>query len=105
MHNDLFDWSKDETRQTCTYFLSEAQRRRNAAEPLVSWVAREGFTWAIDKLQAWMAELKLLAVELNSPALLAYLATRETMLLKQQDEITKGLHHLAKIAALGTKRP
>jgi hypothetical protein len=100
MHNDLFDWHKDDKRQTRTYFLCEAQRRRDSTEPLVSWVAREGFAWAIDKLQEWLAQLKPLAVQLNSPDLLTYLATREAMLLKQQREVTEGLHHLAQIATL-----
>ena len=65
--NDLFDWHKDLARQTTTYFLSEAERRRHADELVVSWVAREGFAWGIDQAQGWMSRLKSQAEALNSP--------------------------------------
>jgi hypothetical protein len=99
MFNDLFDWHKDEAGHNRTYFLSEAKRRQHEGEPLISWVAREGFDWAIGKLQAWMLELKRMAHHLNSPDLSAYLDQRETMLLTQQEAIAPGLHNLARIVA------
>lgn len=98
--NDLLGWHRDDTRQTCTYFLSEAARRRNADEPVAGWVAREGFAWAIEKLQTWMLDLQALAGKLHNPALLAYLAQREAMLLRQQEDITEGLRNMAKIIAV-----
>jgi hypothetical protein len=100
MHNDLFDWSRDEARQTCTYFLSEARRRRNPDEPVAGWVARAGFTWAIGKLQGWLVELKKQAGALDNLHLLDYLASREAMLLKQKDKVAPGLQHLARITRL-----
>jgi hypothetical protein len=99
MHNDLFSWHRDETRQTCTYFLSEARRRRNSDEPTVAWVAREGFAWAIAKLQSWMSELKAFAGQLRSPDLGNYLENREALLLEQKEMLVKGLQSLAALAA------
>lgn len=100
MLNDLFDWHKDLTRQTSTYFLSEAERRRKPDESVLDWVAGEGFVWAIEKLQAWLSALKTLADELPSPHWLDYLDTREAMLNQQKDDVAKGLESLAKIAAI-----
>lgn len=99
--NDLFDWHKDLSQQTTTYFLCEAERRRQADETIISWIAREGFTWAIDQAQAWMLQLKNQAQTLNSPDLLDYLATREAMLVVQQEKVKAGLQSLAKLARLG----
>ena len=98
--NDLFDWHKDLSRQTTTYFLSEAERRRNPDELVVSWVAREGFAWGIDQAQEWMSRLKAKAEALDSPDLLAYLTTRESMLLAQQEKLASGLQSLAKLVKL-----
>ena len=100
MHNDLFDWHRDEARQSCTYFLSEARRRRNPDEPLAAWVAREGFAWAVEKLQTWLQILQERARDLQSPALVTYLDSRKTMLNEQQANIAPGLQSLAKLANL-----
>jgi hypothetical protein len=97
LFNDLFDWHKDYTRQTQTYFLSEAGRQRHVGEPVAGWVAREGFEWAIEKLQTRMSTLKRLAGDLQSPDLTAYLDTREAMLLKQKGEVAEGLQSIAKL--------
>ncbi len=99
--NDLFDWPRDHTRQNCTFFLSEAERRRNKDELVAGWVAREGFEWAIEKLQGWMSALRRSGSALNSPALIAYLDTRQRMILKQQQEVAQGLQALAKIIGTG----
>ena len=98
--NDLFDWHKDASQQTTTYFLCEAERRRRDDESLVGWVAREGFAWGIDTAQAWLVDLKTTAQALNSPDLLAYLTTRESMLLAERDKVVGGLQSLAKLAKL-----
>jgi hypothetical protein len=102
-HNDLFDWHKDMVNHTPTYFLSEAERRKQANESILGWVVREGFEWGIRTLQAWMLNLKTLAGNLGSTDTLDYLSTREIMLFKQKDEIAKGLNNLAKIASLDSK--
>lgn len=101
--NDCFGWHRDTASQTSTYFLAEAERRRQPDEPIVGWVAREGFTWAIETSQAWMSTLKTLAGELGSPDLLTYLETRETMLHQQQEEVAAGLQNLARLLAAGRR--
>jgi len=98
--NDLLGWYRDHTRQTCTYFLSEAERRRVDDEPLVRWVAREGFDWATEKLEMWLSALKELATELHSPDLEQYLEIREQMLQTQQAEVSAGLRNLVKLLEL-----
>lgn len=98
--NDLFDWHRDSERQTATYFLSQAERRRNENESLAGWVAREGFEWGIEKLEGWMSTLKTVAHQLESPDLLAYLNTRQQMLRQQQAQVSDGLKSLAKIVAV-----
>lgn len=98
MRNDVLDWNKDATRDTRTYFLSEADRRRWADEPVAAWVAREGFHWGSDLLHTWLAELKTLAAPLHSPDLEAYLAQREAMLVEQTSEVMAGLRSLEALA-------
>lgn len=98
--NDLFGWQRDYSNGIQTYFLAEAKRRRHSDEPVVAWVAREGFAWALERAQSWMSALKTLAHELHSPDLLAYLEMREGMLQKQANEVTAGLEALARIAAI-----
>lgn len=98
MRNDVLDWNKDLTHHTCTYFLSEANRRRRADEPVAAWVAREGFQWGSDILGAWLADLKTLAASLHSPDLEAYLAEREAMMMKQTGDVLAGLRSLEAMA-------
>jgi hypothetical protein len=99
--NDLFGWYRDDERGATTYFLSEAERRRRPDEPVLGWVAREGFDWGIAEAQGWMSALQALAQELGSPELVAYLETREEMLREQQKEATVGLRALARIVMAG----
>jgi hypothetical protein len=98
--NDLFGWQRDHNSGIHTYFLAEAERRRLPDEPVVAWVAREGFAWAIETAQDWMSALKTVARELHSPDLLTYLEIREGMLQKQADEVAAGLETLVRIAAI-----
>jgi hypothetical protein len=83
--------------------LSEAERRRAEDEPVAGWIAREGFTWAIDQAEGWMSVLRTLAAELGSPDLAAYLETRETMLRQRHDEVMAGLQSLARLMAAGRR--
>lgn len=98
--NDLFGWHRDYERRTATYFLSEAERRRWPDEPVLSWVAREGFAWGMVQAQGWMSALQVLAQGLDSPELIAYLKSREAMLQKQAAEASAGLVALGKLAAV-----
>jgi hypothetical protein len=97
--NDLFGWHRDYACQIHTYFLAEAERRREADEPVAGWVAREGFDWAIGKSHGWMSALKALAGQLHSSELLTYLETREAMLIRQTQEVAAGLETISKIVA------
>ncbi len=99
-HNDMFDWHKDHTHDTPSYFLSQAGQRRRDGESLTGWVAREGFAWGLDLLYQWLAELQLSARELASPPVLAYLAQRRAMLAEEQAQAEAGLRLLGRIAAM-----
>jgi hypothetical protein len=100
MGNDIFDWRKDMEAQTETYFLSEAQRRKDPGESVADWFIREGFAWGVATCAEWMAELQSLAGELDSPDLLAYLKTREGMLSDRQKTVVGGLEGAAQLLAL-----
>jgi hypothetical protein len=99
MLNDLFDWRRDMQHDTPTYVLSEASRRKGPAESVAGWIMREGFEWGMDQLQAWMVELKALARGLDSPALAAYLETREVTLLEQAQQVRAGFENMRRLAA------
>ena len=75
MRNDVLGWASDSNRGQATYFLSEAARRA-PAEPVVQWLARDGFAWARKRLDVWMDDLLAAATRLGSPALVAYLEQR-----------------------------
>ncbi|MCL4296075.1 MAG: hypothetical protein KJ077_10125 [Anaerolineae bacterium] len=102
--NDLFGWQRDYSSGIHTYFLAEAERRRFPDELVLSWVAREGFAWAIETAQGWMSALQALAQELHSPDLLVYLELRESMLQKQAHEVAAGLEALARIAVVSRQQ-
>ena len=97
MRNDLFDWEKDDRLQHRTYLLSEAELRRTPEEPLVFWLAREGFDWGIETLLQWMSELRACAENLECPQVLAYLRFREEYLERQAEEAREGLRFLARL--------
>ncbi len=98
MWNDVFDWSKDVRHGTRTYFLSEAERRKEVDEAVAAWVVREGFEWGVVTLQDWMQALKEQAGDLNSPDLFGYLEQRGAMLREQRDELADSLSQLARLA-------
>lgn len=95
MYNDVFGWLGDLQNHTPTYFLSEAQRRKQPNESVAGWVAREGFAWAADLLKTWLAELRTIAATLNSPDVEAYLDFREHLFQTHTDEIQARLVQLA----------
>jgi hypothetical protein len=100
MDNDLFDWRKDLERQTRTYFLSEAERRKEAGESVMDWVIREGFGWGFETLATWMAQLQAMGAGLGSPDVLAYLKVREAMASERQSTVVAGLQPLGQLLAL-----
>lgn len=101
LFNDLFDWHRDYARQTPSYFLSEGRRRKQPAEPMAAWVAREGFAWAAQQLEAQMTAMQEQAARLHSPELLRYLEEREAMCHQQQEKAARGLATLARILTAG----
>lgn len=98
MWNDVFDWNKDLTYGTRSYFLCEAERRKRAGESIAAWVVREGLAWGVALLHAWLDELKALAAPLDSPELAKYLALRDDRLAQQQRALSDDLQRLARLA-------
>ena len=88
-YNDLFDWHKDLTNHTPTYFLSEANRHKRANESILGWVARRGFAWGVHTLQTQMVDLKTLAQNLHSPDAVNYLNASQSMLLHPNDKLAQ----------------
>jgi hypothetical protein len=91
MYNDLFDWRRDLESQTRTYFLSEADRRRQQDESVTKWVLREGFDWGTRVLISWMAQLKSCGAVLNCPDMATYLDECEALLLERCETTALGL--------------
>ncbi len=100
MWNDLFDWPRDQRNGTVTYFLSEAERRRQAGESVAEWVAREGFEWGIEALDQWMSEARSAATALDCPTLIDYLRSREEMVREQTEVVERGLESAAQLAGV-----
>ncbi|MFN8458086.1 MAG: hypothetical protein U0401_26115 [Anaerolineae bacterium] len=98
--NDVFGWQRDLERHTATYFLSEAERRRQEDESVLAWVVREGFAWGMTQAQGWMVALQALADELDSPELADYLHSRAAMVRQQQEDVSAGLQSMAKILTI-----
>jgi hypothetical protein len=100
MYNDLSDWLKDLELQTRTYFLSEARRRKAAAESIPDWVIREGFAWGIETLATWMVQMQAMGDDLDSPDVLAYLNARDALLSEKQKKVAAGLQSAAQLLAV-----
>lgn len=97
MWNDVFTWRRDIDNGSRTYFLSEAERRRQSTESVAEWVFRRGFAWGVEVLLAWMAELRSMARGLNSKDLAAYLDQREAMLLAQNEQAAADINSAKKL--------
>jgi hypothetical protein len=97
MLNDTFDWLSDSFHHRGTFFLSEAARRKRQDESLLEWVLREGLEWGMDILETWLAELKMLATDLECPALLDYLGHRTEILAQRRSVLVQGMQNMAKV--------
>ena len=74
MSNDTFGWLKDSQNNAATSFFSpESRRRKYPDESVTEWVIREGFEWAMETLETWMAELRALSRDLQNPAIVEHL--------------------------------
>lgn len=92
---DLFDWHKDLSLGTVTYFLSEARRRRLPGEIDIVWMAREGFDWALETLDRWMREIRQMTFVPGEVG--TYLDQRERTLMTRKDSISATLQTLLKL--------
>lgn len=101
MLNDTLDWQRDLESQTQTYFLSEAQRQVSDGEPVLGWVAREGFAWAMDLENQWMQEMSAIARQIGNSELLTYLDKRDRDLHQKALSALEGFQALEKLLALG----
>lgn len=96
--DDLMDWYIDAQRGACTYFLCEAERRRDRDEPALRWVLREGFQWGIDTLEQWKNRLKCTARELGSDDAAGFLDRRGEMLMEAAHNLLPGMRALEEVA-------
>jgi hypothetical protein len=105
MSDDVRDWYNDMSHDNVTYFLSTAARRKRADESIEAWVIREGYAWAVDLIAGWMADMKLAAAEMGSPAVLSYLNLRDSNQRRQHTRLLEALprveHFLADLRSLG----
>jgi hypothetical protein len=100
MLNDTFDWLKDSKNNNGTFFLSEARGRKHPDESLIEWVIREGFEWSVELLETWMSDLKTLANDLENPAVLEHLSTREAAFTRRREDYSQGVLNLVKLHAV-----
>lgn len=94
MWNDLFTWLRDVRTQTRTYFLSEAERRKQPGELVTEWMIREGLDWGSQVLEAWMHELVAASKNMGSEDLVAYLDSRSTILQQQRERVAGDLERV-----------
>lgn len=97
MLDDIRDFPEDEREKHCTYFLSEAQRKKRPDELVVDWVIREGHDWGVKILNDWMAQMEEMATELKSPLLSKYLNYRKQTFSEQEQNSKLALLNLQEI--------
>jgi hypothetical protein len=100
MMDDLFDWNRDLLAGQGSYFLTEADLRRNDRETVHEWVLREGFQWGTEQLRCQLQDLLQTALDLQSPDAIAFIAHTRKQLTDTHEEIAKGLSRLLDAARL-----
>jgi len=70
---------------------------------VTEWVIREGFEWAMETLETWMAELRALAANLQNPAIAEHLDVRAAALAKNKANFSKGLPGLGELHSALTR--
>lgn len=99
MTDDLFDWHDDIGHpERTTYFLSEAERRRDPGQPVAAWVLRQGFEWGVWTIQSWYRELRHVADGTGSQGLDAHLDSQQAALAERAAELLPGYRALASLA-------
>jgi hypothetical protein len=103
--NDLVDWSADLTGGVRTWVLAEAERRRGRGESVAGWMIRDGVEWAAGRLEGWMRELRLRAMDLHCPGLTRYLERIDDRSRAELQELRIALRGLGRLcAALEARR-
>lgn len=100
MMDDVFDWRCDLRSGQTSYFLSEAQRRRNRGEVVEAWVVREGFDWGMEYLQVGLRQLRAASRALGSDDLEVFLVRRGERLDCDRKTLGKGLSALRHAATV-----
>jgi hypothetical protein len=99
MTDDLLDWQDDlEHSGPTTYFLSEAERRRDRQEPVAAWILREGFAWGVATIQSWYDALRDDAATLGGDGLARHLNEEAATLTKRAAGLIPGYRALASLA-------
>jgi hypothetical protein len=98
--NDLLDWQEDLDTGVETLILSEARRRKKAAESVTGWLIRQGFGWARELASGWLEELERISPACDSAALSEYLAERTREVLSLFDQLVTNSEELANLAQL-----
>ena len=100
MFDDVLDWHEDRQQGRATWFLTEAERRRDASESVDQWVLRAGSAWGFSLLAEWLEDLQRRARDLGSPGLLDFLEQREMLQREKQEEWRAGLAALTELAGI-----
>ncbi len=99
MEDDLFDWHGDLRHHKTSYFITEA-RRHKEFESVEAWVISEGFRQGMEKLQHELSLLHRLVPFLQSPDVVRYLNSRETILANLKVRINEAFQTLRDVASI-----
>ncbi len=99
MLNDLLGWSRDLADGRATYFLSEAARRKRPDEPVEAWIVREGLTWGVAELEAWLRPLHAATDRLGHRPLRDYIETRHRDARERWTRVLPALRELERFMA------
>jgi hypothetical protein len=100
MFDDVLDWHEDRERCRSTWFLSEAQRRKRAAESVEEWVVREGNAWGFGLLDKWMENLLAQADCIGSSCAHRFLQQRQMLSQEKERDLTAGYVALAQLGSI-----
>ena len=96
--DDLMDWYIDDQRHARTYFLCEAERRKDPGEEALRWVLREGFEWGVEMLEQWRETLQRSARALCSDDALKFLDERGAKVVESARNLLPGMQALEEVA-------
>lgn len=101
MFDDILDWHEDRNHGRATWFLSEAERRKSAAESVDQWVVvGPGRAWGFARLNEWMQDLVAQAGVLGSPGARQFLEQRQRLVRAKEEDLTQGYAALAQLASI-----